>query len=75
MGGGRPDLTNFTASAIHNIINMSDARIVFAQAGLLEKLAMWPIPSGKIFLLEDFRQIDLHKVPKLFKKLQQRSNS
>ena len=68
-----PILTNFTASAIHNIINMSESRIVFVQAAFLEKLGdvAYPNPE-KIFLLEDFRAIDLHKIPLLFKKLQQK---
>jgi long-chain acyl-CoA synthetase len=68
-----PILTNFTASAVHNIINMSDARAIFVQASLLDKLGdvAYPHPE-KIFLLEDFRAIDLHQVPKLFKKLQRK---
>jgi len=68
-----PILTNFTASAVHNIINMSDARLVFVQGALLDKMGdvAYPHPE-KIFLLEDFRQIDLSKVPKLFKALQRK---
>lgn len=68
-----PVLTNFTTSAVHNIINMSDARIAFVEAAMLEKLGdvTYPHPE-KIFLLEDFRTIDLNKVPKLLKALQQK---
>ena len=67
-----PILPNFTSSNVHNIINMSDSRIVFAAAGMLEKLGAieYPHPE-KIFLLEDFREMDLNRRSEFVKKITQ----
>jgi long-chain acyl-CoA synthetase len=68
-----PILPNFTSTNVHNIINMSDTRIVFVSASMLEKLAdvAHPHPE-KIFLLEDFREINLDRLPEFVKKLRKK---
>ncbi len=68
-----PVLTEFPPSAIHNILNMSEAKVVFAASGLLEKLAAGTFPKlARMFLLEDFQAIEAQVLPDLVRKIQAR---
>jgi len=66
-----PILTEFSASNIHNILNMSEAKALFVASPLLEKVAGGTFPKlAWMFLLEDFKPIDVQGLPELVKKLQ-----
>ncbi len=66
-----PILTEFPAPNIHNIVNMSDARVLFVASPLLEKVAGGTFPKlAHMFLLEDFNAIELQVIPELVKKIQ-----
>ena len=68
-----PILTEFPAPNIHNILNMSDAKVLFVAAPLLEKVVGGPFPKlAHIFLLEDFNAVEFQVLPELVKKIQAR---
>ncbi len=66
-----PVLTEFPAPNIHNILNMSDARVLFVSSPLLEKVVGAAFPKlAHIVLLEDFNPVELQVLPELVKKIQ-----
>ena len=67
-----PILANFSGTNVHNILNMSEARAVFASAAQLEKLEGVKFPHLKhAYVLEDFREIEIHQIPDLKDKVQE----
>ncbi len=68
-----PILTEFPAPNTHNILNMSDARVLFVSSPLLEKVVGSTFPKLQhMFLLEDFNAIEMQGLPELVKKIQAR---
>jgi long-chain acyl-CoA synthetase len=68
-----PVLTEFSAPNIYNILNMSEAKALFVASPLLEKVASGTFPKlARIFLLEDFKAIEVQVLPDLVKKIQAR---
>ena len=68
-----PVLTEFSAANIHNILNMSEAKVLFVAAGVLEKVAGGTFPKlERMLLLEDFKVVELQVLPELVRKLQAR---
>ena len=66
-----PILSEFSAPNIHNILNMSEAKVLFVASPLLEKVAGGTYPRlARMFLLEDFKAIDVQTLPDLVKKFQ-----
>jgi len=58
-----PILHEFDSVSISNIINMSDARILFVSSSLLDKVEEGNLRQlEKIYLLDDFREVDTEKV-------------
>jgi len=58
-----PILHEFDSVSISNIINMSDARILFVSSSLLDKVEEGNLRQlEKIYLLDDFREVDIEKV-------------
>ena len=68
-----PVLTEFPAPNIHNILNMSESKVLFVASPTLEKVAGGTFPKlARMFLLEDFKVIDVQVLPDLVKKIQSR---
>jgi len=68
-----PILTEFSPPAINNILNMSEAKVLFAASGLLEKVAAGTFPRlARMFLLEDFKVVEVQVLPDLVRKIQAR---
>ena len=68
-----PVLTEFTAPNIHNILNMSEAKALFVASALLEKVAGGTFPKlARMFLLDDFKVVEVQVLPDLVKKIQAR---
>jgi len=66
-----PILTEFSAQNIHNILNMSEAKALFVASPLLKAVAGGTYPMlERMFLLEDFKPIDVQGLPDLVRKLQ-----
>ncbi|MGC8971704.1 MAG: AMP-binding protein [bacterium] len=58
-----PILHEFDSISISNIINMSDAKILFVSSSLLDKVEEGSLGQlEKIYLLDDFREVEINKV-------------
>jgi long-chain acyl-CoA synthetase len=68
-----PILNEFHPNAIHNILNMSGARAMFVSECLLERLEGGTFPAlERVFLLEDYQEIELKQLPELLRQLRDR---
>jgi long-chain acyl-CoA synthetase len=68
-----PVLTEFSTPNVHNILNMSEAKALFVASPLLEKIAGGTFPKlARMFLLEDFKEIEVQVLPDLVRKIQAR---
>ncbi len=68
-----PVLTEFSTPNVHNILNMSEAKALFVASPLLEKVAGGTFPKlARMFLLEDFKEIEVQVLPDLVRKIQAR---
>ncbi len=70
-----PILPEFPAPNVHNILNLSEARVLFVAAPLLEKVAGGTFPRlARLFLLEDLNALEFHVLPELVTKLRAKAD-
>lgn len=68
-----PILHEFDSVSISNIINMSDARILFVSSSLLDKVEEGNLRQlEKIYLLDDFREVEIEKVKEVKSQIRNR---
>lgn len=68
-----PILTEFPRASVHNIITMSEAKALFIAAPLLEKVEGLRLRHlERVYLLEDFAEVDLGGIPELSKQIRDR---
>ncbi|MCX7795344.1 MAG: AMP-binding protein [bacterium] len=68
-----PILHEFDSVSISNIINMSESRILFVSSSLLEKIEEGNLPYlEKIYLLDDFREVEIKDVKEVKSQLKSR---
>lgn len=65
-----PILPDFQPAAIHNIVDLSEAKALFVSSNMIEKVEGIKAPKlERSFLLEDFHPLDLRAVPEFMKKI------
>ena len=68
-----PILPDFAANAVHNILAVSDSRMLFVTAALLEKVEGAILPNlERAFLLDDFSAVELGGGPELLRQVRDR---
>lgn len=68
-----PILTDFNNTSIHNIITISDSKLIFISSNLLDKIEGVQFKLlEKAYLLEDFSEFSLKSIPQILAQLRNR---